>query len=160
MHPPCLSGDNESNEFQLNICAQWHTQISRRVSPEVILWYWIDYELKHFMAQRNVAKEVSNKSGWSADWLTYCKLRNVVIKLNKKALLPNKNKLHETQWKNTLYLKLYHGHKTQLISIVYWSWWVISMLPIISKAISLVKRKNPEVKWQHLNSDPSYFCIV
>jgi hypothetical protein len=40
------------------------------------------------MVQRDGAKGVANKSGCTSDWLTYCKLRDYVTKLNK-----NKNKL-------------------------------------------------------------------
>ena len=36
------------------------------------------------MVERDGAKGVANKSGCTSDWLTYCKLRNYVTKLNKK----------------------------------------------------------------------------
>ena len=41
-------------------------------------------ELKHVMVQRNY---VANKSGCSVDWLTYCKLKALVTKLNKNKKL-------------------------------------------------------------------------
>ena len=44
---------------------------------------WIDEEFKNCMFERVGAKGVANKSGW----LTYCKLRNYVTKLNKNNLL-------------------------------------------------------------------------
>ena len=36
------------------------------------------------MLERDGAERVANKSGCTSDWLTYCKLRNYVTKLNKK----------------------------------------------------------------------------
>ena len=45
---------------------------------------WIDEELINCMVVRNGAKGVANKSCCTSDWLTYCKLRNDVTKLNKK----------------------------------------------------------------------------
>ena len=45
---------------------------------------WIDEELKNGMVGRDEAKGMANKSGCTADWQTYCKLRNHMTKLNKK----------------------------------------------------------------------------
>ena len=45
---------------------------------------WIDEELKSCMVERDGAKGVANKSGCTCNWLTCCKLRNYVTKLNKK----------------------------------------------------------------------------
>ena len=45
---------------------------------------WIDEELKNCMVERDGAKGVATKSGYTSDWLTYYKLRNCVTKLNKK----------------------------------------------------------------------------
>jgi hypothetical protein len=45
---------------------------------------WIDEELNNCMVERDGVKAVANKSDCTSDWLTYCKLRNDVTKLNKK----------------------------------------------------------------------------
>ena len=45
---------------------------------------WIDEELENCMVERDGAKGVANMSGCTSDWLTYCKLRNDVTKLNTK----------------------------------------------------------------------------
>ena len=45
---------------------------------------WIDEELKNCMAERDGPKGVTNKSGYTSDWLTYSKFRNYVTKLNKQ----------------------------------------------------------------------------
>ena len=50
---------------------------------------WIDEEFNICMAERDGAKGVANKAGFTSDWLTYCKLRNYLTKLNK-----NKKKLY------------------------------------------------------------------
>jgi hypothetical protein len=39
---------------------------------------------KNVMNERDEAKGMANKSGCTADWQTYCILRNQVTKLNKK----------------------------------------------------------------------------
>ena len=44
---------------------------------------WIDEEFKNCMVEKDGAKGGAHKSGCTSDWLTYCKLRNYVTKLNK-----------------------------------------------------------------------------
>ena len=55
---------------------------------------WIDEEFKTFVVERDEAKGVANKSGCTADWQTYCTLRNYVTKLKKKK---NKKRDYETK---------------------------------------------------------------
>jgi hypothetical protein len=45
---------------------------------------WLNREFKKCTVQINHAKLVANKSGCSADWLTYCTLRHLVTTKNKK----------------------------------------------------------------------------
>ena len=49
----------------------------------------IDEELINCVVERDGAKGVGKKSGYTFDWLTYCKLRNYVTKLNKKKTASN-----------------------------------------------------------------------
>jgi hypothetical protein len=46
---------------------------------------WID-GFNNCIVERDGAKGVANMSGCTSDWLTYCKLRNDVTKLNKNKL--------------------------------------------------------------------------
>ena len=61
----------------------------KKLTVKTVKVPWIDEELKNWMVESDGATEVANKSGCTSDWLTYCKLRNYVAKLNK-----NKNKLY------------------------------------------------------------------
>ena len=47
------------------------------------------------MVERDGAKGVANKSGWTSDCLTYCRLRNYVTKLNKKKKLYYEAKIND-----------------------------------------------------------------
>ncbi len=45
---------------------------------------WIDNELKNIMVERDVAKDIANRTGNKQDWGVYCKLRTQVTKSNRK----------------------------------------------------------------------------
>ena len=51
------------------------------------------------MVERDGAKGVPNKSGCTSDWLTYCKLRNYVTKLNKNKKLYHEAKINDIKKK-------------------------------------------------------------
>jgi hypothetical protein len=42
----------------------------KKLTVRTVRALWLEDELKNVMVQRNYAKEVANKSGCSADWLT------------------------------------------------------------------------------------------
>ena len=55
----------------------------KKITVKTVKSTWIDEELQNGMMKRE-AKEMAYRSGCITDWQTYCKLRNNVIKLNKK----------------------------------------------------------------------------
>ena len=50
--------------------------------------------LKNIIVERDEAKGMANKSGYTTNWQTYCKLRNYVTKLNKKKKLHYETKIN------------------------------------------------------------------
>ena len=77
------------------------------------------------MVERDGANRVANKSNYTSSWLTYCKLRNDVTKLNKK-----KKKLYYeakiNDGKKTLYyFKLNYVQKDKFNSIFHRIRWLI-----------------------------------
>ena len=52
----------------------------KKLTARTVRVLWTDDELKKCMVQRNDAKVMANKSGCTADWLTYYTLRNVVTR--------------------------------------------------------------------------------
>jgi hypothetical protein len=66
------------------------------------------------MVERDWAKGGSNKSGWTSDWLTDCKLRNDVTRLNKK-----KKNYYEAKINDTLY-SIYKSMWTPLQMNGFW----------------------------------------
>ena len=59
----------------------------KKMTVKTVKSLWIDEELKHLMVERVEAKGMANKSGCTADWQTYCKLRNHVTKEKEEAVL-------------------------------------------------------------------------
>lgn len=53
---------------------------------------WIDQKLRDLMTSRDTAKKIANTSGLQSDRQVYCKLRNLVTKLNRQ-----KKKVHYIQ---------------------------------------------------------------
>ena len=53
-------------------------------APVKKLTPWIDEIMKNCMVERDGENGVTNKSGCTSNWLTYCQLKKDVTKLNKK----------------------------------------------------------------------------
>ena len=92
----------------------------KKLTVRIVKAHWIDEEFENCIIERDGVKGVANKSGCTSDWLTYCKLRNDVTKLNKMKKLYYEAKINDIK-----YFKLNYGQKDKFNSIFHQIRWLI-----------------------------------